>query len=170
MVDSNFPATENTRIVNNNNPIFIVRCLTIFQHFLNFNFPLFAFLHFIAFVPCTCSVVHVNIMHKVIRKLNTLSLVPCRKKIVMYTNRKAVIVLIFLSFAYFLENFDRYVLSISVIPYIDYSSYEYSILAGPAFTIIYTVGGLLIALYFYASMKGYNKVCYFVQFESLSLN
>jgi MFS family permease len=50
---------------------------------------------------------------------------------------------------YFLENFDRYLIAVSPIPYIDYSSYEYSILVGPAFTIIYTVGGLVMALGFY---------------------
>ena len=45
-----------------------------------------------------------------------------------------------------MENFDRYLIAVSPIPYIDYSSYEYSILAGPAFTIVYTLGGLLFAL------------------------
>ena len=60
------------------------------------------------------------------------------------------VILLCLSIAYFLENFDRYVLSISPIPYIDYASYEYSVLAGPAFTIVYTVGGLFIALLFHS--------------------
>lgn len=68
------------------------------------------------------------------------------------------ILLFFLSVAYLLENFDRYVISISPIPYVDYTSYEYSILAGPAFTIIYTVGGLMIALYFHSSTYYINVI------------
>ena len=52
--------------------------------------------------------------------------------------------LVCLSFIYFLENFDRYLLGVSRIPFIDYSSTEYSVLAGPAFSIIYAVLGLLI--------------------------
>ncbi len=57
--------------------------------------------------------------------------------------------LFILTYLYFLENFDRYLIAVSPIPYIDYSSYEYSILVGPAFTIIYTIGGLVMALGFY---------------------
>lgn len=56
------------------------------------------------------------------------------------------IVLFVLSFLYLLENFDRYLISVSVIPYIDYSSYEYSLLVGPVFTIIYAFGGLVFTL------------------------
>lgn len=56
------------------------------------------------------------------------------------------IVLFILSFLYLLENFDRYLISVSVIPYIDYSSYEYSLLVGPVFTIIYAFGGLVFTL------------------------
>lgn len=62
------------------------------------------------------------------------------------SSRRSLLVLLFLSFVYFLENFDRYLISVSPIPYIDYNSYEYSVLAGPAFTIIYTFSGLVIAL------------------------
>lgn len=56
------------------------------------------------------------------------------------------VVLAVLSILYLLENFDRYLISVSVIPYIDYSSYEYSLLVGPAFTIIYAIGGLVFSL------------------------
>lgn len=56
------------------------------------------------------------------------------------------IVLFVLSFLYLLENFDRYLISVSVIPYIDYSSYEYSLLVGPVFTVIYAFGGLVFTL------------------------
>lgn len=62
------------------------------------------------------------------------------------SSRRSLLVLLFLSFVYFLENFDRYLISVSPIPYIDYNSYEYSVLAGPAFTFIYTFSGLVIAL------------------------
>ena len=61
-------------------------------------------------------------------------------------DRTALLVLFFLSFVYFLENFDRSLISVAPIPYIDYGSYEYSVLAGPAFTIIYTFGGVIFAL------------------------
>ncbi|RYH05344.1 MFS transporter [archaeon] len=60
----------------------------------------------------------------------------------------AAITLAALTFVYFLENFDRYLIAVSPVPYVDYTSYEYSVLAGPAFTVVYTVGGLLFALYF----------------------
>lgn len=61
----------------------------------------------------------------------------------------SLLLLCLLTFLYFLENFDRYLIAVSPIPYIDYSSYEYSILAGPAFTVIYAVGGLFFALGYY---------------------
>lgn len=60
----------------------------------------------------------------------------------------AAITLAALTFVYFLENFDRYLIAVSPVPYVDYTSYEYSVLAGPAFTVVYTVGGLVFALYF----------------------
>lgn len=65
------------------------------------------------------------------------------------SDRKALLILFFLSFIYFLENFDRALISVSPIPYVDYGSYEYSILAGPAFTIVYTLGGVFFALLSY---------------------
>jgi hypothetical protein len=58
----------------------------------------------------------------------------------------SLVTLLFLSIVYFLENFDRYLIGVCLIPYIDYSSYEYSILAGPAFTLVYSLGGLFISL------------------------
>lgn len=60
----------------------------------------------------------------------------------------SLVTLAVLTLLYFFENFDRYLIAVSPIPYIDYTSYEYSLLAGPAFTIVYTVGGLLFALYY----------------------
>jgi hypothetical protein len=38
--------------------------------------------------------------------------------------------LLVVSFIFFLENFDRYLLNVALIPYLDYSSYEYSVLSG----------------------------------------
>lgn len=82
------------------------------------------------------------------------------------SDRKALLILFFLSLIYFLENFDRSLISVSPIPYVDYGSYEYSILAGPAFTIIYTLGGVFFALLSYhdpasagkhAAPKQWNK-------------
>ena len=61
-------------------------------------------------------------------------------------NWTALLILFFLSFVYFLENFDRSLISVSPIPYVNYGSYEYSVLAGPAFTIVYTLGGVAFAL------------------------
>ena len=65
------------------------------------------------------------------------------------SDRKALLILGFLSVIYFLENFDRALISVSPIPYVDYGSYEYSVLAGPAFTIVYTLGGVFFALLSY---------------------
>ncbi len=65
---------------------------------------------------------------------------------ILKASRTSLVTLFFLSFVYFLENFDRYLVAVSPIPYIDYSSFEYSILAGPAFTVVYTLSGLLLAL------------------------
>lgn len=65
---------------------------------------------------------------------------------IFYSPSGALITLLLLTVLYFFENYDRYLIAVSPIPYIDYSSYEYSILAGPSFTIMYTVGGLLFSL------------------------
>ena len=56
-------------------------------------------------------------------------------------------VLVGLWLIYFLENLERYLLGVSLVPYIDYRSVEYSFLAGPAFSIAYAVLGLVISLY-----------------------
>lgn len=55
-------------------------------------------------------------------------------------------VLAVLSVMYFLENYDRYLMAVSIIPYIDYTSYEYSLLSGTIFAICYCGGGLFLAL------------------------
>ena len=59
---------------------------------------------------------------------------------------RANLVLVCLCVFFFLENVDRYLIGVARVPYIDYHSLEYSILAGPAFTVMYSVVGLLIAL------------------------
>jgi MFS family permease len=68
---------------------------------------------------------------------------------IFLSDRKSLVVLFFISFLYLLEQFDRSLISVSPIPYIDYGSYEYSVLAGPAFTIVYTFGGVVFALFSY---------------------
>jgi MFS family permease len=88
------------------------------------------------------------------------------------SSRTALAVLFFLSFVYFLENFDRSLISVSPIPYIDYGSYEYSVLAGPAFTIVYTLGGVIFALMSYTEQRiggGSTKAASILKFNILSL-
>lgn len=65
---------------------------------------------------------------------------------ILQSSPRALLILFFLTFLYFFENFDRYLIAVSPIPYIDYTSYEYSILVGPSFTLIYTIGGLIFSL------------------------
>lgn len=62
------------------------------------------------------------------------------------SNKIKLLILLLLFIIYFIENYDRYSIAVSPIPYINYSSYEYSILTGPAFTIVYTLSGLIIAI------------------------
>ena len=47
-----------------------------------------------------------------------------------------------LSLSNVIEQVDRYVFQVSPIPYIDYQSYEYSILAGTLFSVVYCVGNI----------------------------
>jgi MFS family permease len=58
---------------------------------------------------------------------------------------QSILILMSLSFLYFLENYDRYLLATSWIPYIDYYSYQYSLLSGIIFSICYSAGGVAIA-------------------------
>lgn len=83
------------------------------------------------------------------------------------SSKVALLTLFFLSFIYFLESFDRYLISVSPIPYIDYSSYEYSILTGPAFTVIYTFSGLTIALLY--SQDSQLSFCNISKFNVLAI-
>lgn len=61
-------------------------------------------------------------------------------------NYISYIILFIVSFIYFLENFDRYILSVAVIPYINYYSYEYSLLSGIIFTLFYSIGAVCISI------------------------
>jgi MFS family permease len=58
----------------------------------------------------------------------------------------SVISLICLSSIYFLENYDRYLLASSPVPFVDYSSIQYALLSGTMFSLFYTAGGISIAL------------------------
>ncbi len=51
-----------------------------------------------------------------------------------------------LGFANVVEQIDRYVFQVAPIPYIDYESYEYSLLAGTFFSVVYCIGVLIFAL------------------------
>jgi MFS family permease len=58
----------------------------------------------------------------------------------------AILTLSILSAIYFIENYDRSLISVSPIPYIDYSSYEYSLLSGTLFALVYTLSGLFFSI------------------------
>jgi MFS family permease len=58
----------------------------------------------------------------------------------------AVLTLLILSVIYFIENYDRSLISVSPIPYIDYSSYQYSLLTGTLFAVVYTLSGLFFSI------------------------
>lgn len=59
---------------------------------------------------------------------------------------RGILALATLSFIYFLENYDRSLIAVSPIPYIDYQSYGYSLLTGTLFASVYTTGGLFFSL------------------------
>jgi MFS family permease len=58
----------------------------------------------------------------------------------------SVVSLAILSTIYFVENYGRSLISVSPIPYIDYNSYQYSLLSGTLFAIVYTLGGLFFSV------------------------
>lgn len=59
-------------------------------------------------------------------------------------NKYSIYVLLVLVSGYFLQNYARFVFSVAKIPFIDYSSVEYGLLAGPLFNIAYTITGLVL--------------------------
>lgn len=59
--------------------------------------------------------------------------------------QRPLVTLLFLSSINFLDSYSRYLISVSSIPYIEYSSYEYSLLSGALFAIVYAAGGVLIS-------------------------
>lgn len=58
----------------------------------------------------------------------------------------AILSLLVLSCINFLDAYSRYLISVSLLPYVNYSSYEYGLLSGALFSVIYAVGGVLISL------------------------
>jgi MFS family permease len=58
----------------------------------------------------------------------------------------AYAVLLILTGVYIIETTDRNMLGVSLIPFIDYSSYEYSLLSGTAFSLFYSIGGVFFSL------------------------
>ncbi|CAM9346343.1 unnamed protein product, partial [Heterosigma akashiwo] len=43
------------------------------------------------------------------------------------------------------SQYDRYIYSVSKVPFINYSSYEYGLLAGPVFSVVYTVSAIAMS-------------------------
>jgi MFS family permease len=56
------------------------------------------------------------------------------------------VTLVALSLSNIVEQIDRYVFQVSPVPFISYDSYEYSLLAGTLFSVVYCVGVILFAL------------------------
>mmetsp|Transcript_12933 Transcript_12933/g.17019 ORF Transcript_12933/g.17019 Transcript_12933/m.17019 type:complete len:606 (-) Transcript_12933:299-2116(-) len=62
------------------------------------------------------------------------------------TDKYAGYVLALMVLVYFSNQFDRFIFSSSKIPFIDYKSYEYGLLVGPIFTVMYTLAGIFMGL------------------------
>ena len=62
------------------------------------------------------------------------------------------ILIILLASANIFEQFDRFLFTVAKLPYIDTTSYEYALLAGTMFSLVYCVGNLVIAM----MNDGYN--------------
>ena len=56
------------------------------------------------------------------------------------------ILIVLLASANIFEQFDRFLFTVAKIPYIDTTSYEYALLAGTMFSLVYCVGNLVIAM------------------------
>jgi len=53
-------------------------------------------------------------------------------------------VLLMMLLSYFANQWDRYITQVAEVPFIDYESWEYGLLAGPLFTFFYTGGAILL--------------------------
>lgn len=60
----------------------------------------------------------------------------------------SLIILFIISLLYFVESLERSIFSIALVPYINYSSYEYSLLVGPIFTVVYSLSGVFLSFLF----------------------
>lgn len=58
-----------------------------------------------------------------------------------------------ITFVYLLNQLDRYLYGVVLIPFIDYKGYEYGLISGPLFTVIYTVAGVVISYFGGAKAK-----------------
>jgi MFS family permease len=63
------------------------------------------------------------------------------------TRIAAIVTLAVLSSINFLDSYSRYLISVALLPYVNYASYEYSLLSGALFSVIYAAGGVAIALH-----------------------
>ncbi|CAM9733549.1 unnamed protein product [Choristocarpus tenellus] len=60
-------------------------------------------------------------------------------------NKYSAYVLLAMVFVHLSNQYDRYLFSVAEIPFVDYDSYEYALLAGPIFTTVNTISGVLIS-------------------------
>ncbi|CAN0095663.1 unnamed protein product, partial [Discosporangium mesarthrocarpum] len=60
-------------------------------------------------------------------------------------NKFSAYVLLVMIFVHLSNQFDRYLFSVAEIPFVDYESYDYALLAGPLFTVFNTVAGVIIS-------------------------
>ena len=59
---------------------------------------------------------------------------------------RSVLTLIVLSSINFLDSYSRYLISVSIIPYVNYSSVEYGLLSGTLFGVFYALGGVILSV------------------------
>mmetsp|Transcript_9109 Transcript_9109/g.12069 ORF Transcript_9109/g.12069 Transcript_9109/m.12069 type:complete len:547 (+) Transcript_9109:94-1734(+) len=63
-------------------------------------------------------------------------------------NLDATYVLLILTLGYFSSQYDRYIYTVSQISFVNYNSYEYGLIAGPIFSVVYTITAIAIGSLF----------------------
>ena len=59
----------------------------------------------------------------------------------------AILSLVTLTGINFIDSYSRYLISVALLPYVDYGGFEYGLLSGALFSVIYAAGGVIIALW-----------------------
>jgi len=74
---------------------------------------------------------------------------PRDPSFITYTagNKYSTFILCVLVVGFFMQTYSRFLFSVAKIPYVNYDSYQYSLLAGPLITIAYTVTPVLVGHY-----------------------